>query len=171
MSGLTSLPRPTRREALVSIAAVGFSASALQSQQSLKPVTFPQKDYALLGDLVDLIVPASDTPGAKEAGVHAVIDEEIADKTLILNLLQAGFQNLRMMGFESMSQADQISLLTRISKSSGEDREFFETLKCLTLDVYYSTEIGLVRELGYKGNTYLTEFPGCTHQHEIEDIA
>ena len=31
----------------------------------------------------------------------------------------------------------------------------------MTIDGYYTTETGLVQELGYKGNTYLSAFPGC----------
>ena len=40
------------------------------------------------------------------------------------------------------------------------------TRKDLTIDHYYATEVGLVKELGYQGNTYLAEFPGCEHQGE-----
>ena len=80
-----------------------------------------------------------------------------------------GLERLRESGFESMTSQQQIDTLTRISESSEADREFFETLKNLTIDAYYSTEVGLVQELGYQGNTYLAEFPGCTHEHDIED--
>jgi hypothetical protein len=36
-------------------------------------------------------------------------------------------------------------------------------IKDLTIDGYYSSLEGLVGELGWKGNTYLPEFKGCTH--------
>jgi gluconate 2-dehydrogenase gamma chain len=39
---------------------------------------------------------------------------------------------------------------------------FFRTLKNLTADGYYTSHAGLVEELGYKGNTMLTQFPACT---------
>jgi hypothetical protein len=34
----------------------------------------------------------------------------------------------------------------------------------MTVEAYYSTEIGLAQELGYQGNSYLREFPGCQHE-------
>ena len=38
---------------------------------------------------------------------------------------------------------------------------FFRLLKNLTADGYYTSRIGLVDELGYKGNTALAAFPAC----------
>ena len=36
-------------------------------------------------------------------------------------------------------------------------------MKSMTADGYYTSQIGLVQELGYKGNTVLPSFPACTH--------
>jgi hypothetical protein len=33
----------------------------------------------------------------------------------------------------------------------------------MTADGYYTSRVGLVDELGYKGNTVLAAFPECTH--------
>jgi hypothetical protein len=49
--------------------------------------------------------------------------------------------------------------LQALSTDSG----FFQTMKDLTIDGYYSSEQGLVQELGFKGNTFRASFPGCTH--------
>ena len=38
---------------------------------------------------------------------------------------------------------------------------FFRLLKNLTADGYYTSRVGLVDELGYKGNTVLLAFPPC----------
>ena len=160
--------RTTRREALVSIAA-GLSATSLPAQQAYQPTTLSKAEYELLGTLTDLILPPSETPGARAVGVHAMIDEDLADDDSAAGMLRKGLERLREAGFETMEPQQQIDTLTRISGASGEDREFFETLKGLTIDAYYSTETGLVQELGYKGNTYLAEFPGCPHEHAIED--
>jgi hypothetical protein len=40
--------------------------------------------------------------------------------------------------------------------------KFFRLFKNLTADGYYTSRVGLVDELGYKGNTALAEFPSCT---------
>ena len=39
---------------------------------------------------------------------------------------------------------------------------FFRLLKNLTADGYYTSRVGLLDELGYKGNSALPEFPSCT---------
>ena len=39
---------------------------------------------------------------------------------------------------------------------------FFRLLKNLTADGYYTSRVGLLDELGYKGNTALAAFPSCT---------
>lgn len=40
---------------------------------------------------------------------------------------------------------------------------FFLTLKQMTVDGYYSSEVGIHQDLEYQGNTYVAEFPGRTH--------
>ena len=44
-----------------------------------------------------------------------------------------------------------------------ELEQFFARLKLMTLDGYYTSAIGIHRELQYKGNAVLSEFPGCSH--------
>jgi len=69
--------------------------------------------------------------------------------------------------FAAASEADQVKLLTEISKNERApqtvEERFFRTVKGATIDGYYTSEIGIKKELQYKGNTYLKEFVGCTH--------
>lgn len=44
----------------------------------------------------------------------------------------------------------------------GASIEFFSTLCKYTADGFFTSEIG-IKYLGYIGNTYLNEFPGCPH--------
>ncbi len=39
----------------------------------------------------------------------------------------------------------------------------YRLIKEITVRAYYTSRAGLVDALEYKGNAYLTEFPGCTH--------
>lgn len=162
------MPQTTRRQALVSIAA-GLSVRALPAQGAYEPVTFSEEEFDLLGIVVDMILPASETPGAREVGVHAMIDEDLAKSSDPLGTLRKGLAVLRAEGFADMNMAERVDVLTRFEGGSGENKDFFETVKGLTIDAYYSTEVGLVQELGYQGNTYLDEFPGCTDDHKLED--
>ena len=45
----------------------------------------------------------------------------------------------------------------------SESKVIFARLKLMTLDGYYTSAIGIHRELQYKGNAVLAEFPGCRH--------
>jgi len=62
-----------------------------------------------------------------------------------------------------------LPLTGRLSEQVGERRRRTETpldssfarMKRLTIFGYYTSEIGLLKELGYKGNQALPEFPGC----------
>ena len=69
-----TLPESTRREALISIAFVGVAAQALDAaDHGLQ--AFAADQFRLLEQLVDMIIPDSDAPGARKAGVAAMIDE------------------------------------------------------------------------------------------------
>ena len=165
-----SIQRPTRREALVTItagaAAAGgaiVGAGALAQAPAYRPVVFSAGDFKTLTALVELIIPTTDTPGAAAAGADRYIDEEAVMRPEARNALQAGLGLLHEAGFEAMDERARARLLTEWSEAGGEKGAFFKTLKDMTIDGYYSSEIGLVHELGYKGNTFLAEFPGCRH--------
>jgi hypothetical protein len=45
-------------------------------------------------------------------------------------------------------------------ESLSQSVEFFSLLRNLTADGFFTSKIG-IKYLGYKGNTFLLEFPGC----------
>lgn len=174
----------TRRAALLTIA--GAAATPLFSQQhaghamaettapglpSYEPAFFKQADYAVISRLADLILPPTDTPGAVDAHVPFHIDQQVAasrelqnEFALGLQLLQAEAQNAGVADFTALSEAQQVALLTTMSQDPASlQGHFFTTMKELTVDWYFRSEEGLVKELGFHGNTFRTEFPGCTH--------
>jgi hypothetical protein len=69
--------------------------------------------------------------------------------------------------FANASVEQQIELLKEISKNERSpqtvEERFFRTIKYATIDGYYTSEIGIKKELQYKGNAFLKEFTGCTH--------
>ena len=40
-------------------------------------------------------------------------------------------------------------------------------MKELTIEGYYRSEAGMYEELGFAGNTFLSEFDGCTHEAHL----
>ena len=167
----------SRREALRSLA-VGALVPALSAQHSHPgepllqiavppaPKNMPAEDFKLLGQLVDVIIPPTDTPGALAAGVPVFIDRAAGRLPATATALREGLASLRASGFQEATSEQRIALLQALEASSDP---FFKLIKNFTIDGYYTSRDGLTKELGYHGNTFLTEFPGCTHPEHHAD--
>ena len=132
--------------------------------------------------LTELIIPATDTPGAAAAGVNRFIDGVLhrapaAERDAFLRGLtwiDARSRALYKKEFTAAAPADQTALLTSIADAAGtpaaRDRtgvEFFRAIKSMTIDGYYTSEIGMRQELGDDGQLFHARFEGCTHrEHE-----
>lgn len=163
--------QPTRREALVQITAGTAASAALASvsaralaQATYTPQALTREQFNVLSVLVDMIIPATETPGAGALGVHRMIDEALAERDDPPETLVEGLNNLAASGFVDLEEAARVKLLEEYSQATDARGDFFQAVKGLTVDHYYSTEVGLMDELGYDGNTALNEFPGCTHE-------
>ena len=157
-----AMPRSTRRQALVGLAAGAVAARAADHN----PNTLTGPRYEALLGAVDTIIPETDTPGAAQAGVAKMIDEDAAGGSWRWDLDEA-LDRLMADGFSDSNDIGRQAILADYMNATDERRAHFKLLKDLTVDYYYSTEIGLAEELGYKGNTYLAEFPGCTHPEHL----
>ena len=156
----------TRRAALLTIAGAAVTPLLAQESggQSFQPVFLKPSEYAVVTRLVDLILPRTDTPGAVDAQVPYRIDQEVAVSVASQAIFKTGLQYLADKDFVSLSEAQQVELLEAMCDATGSPQaQFFETVKGMTVDWYYRSEEGLVKELGFHGNTFRTEFTGCTH--------
>jgi hypothetical protein len=160
----------SRRDALRALAA-GAMVPALQAQhrhsEELLQIAAPPKaknlsteDLESVTRVVDLIIPRTGTGGAADAGVPFYIDRLIGQRAGLGPRIQAGLAELKAAGFFTANPEEQIAQLKRLDAQSDP---FFQLMKNLTIDGYYSSKEGLVHELGYHGNTYVREFVGCTH--------
>lgn len=136
----------------------------VQIATAYRPSNLSGEQFKLVRTLVEMIIPTTDTPGAAGAGVDRIIDERLTEDREIRDRFRKGLALLDAEKFFLLDEDGRVEMLTEFSNSEGERGEFFTLLKDLTIDGYYSTEIGMVRELGYRGNTFLEEFPGCTHE-------
>jgi hypothetical protein len=135
------------------------------------PAYFSQGDYDTLSKLVDLIIPRTDTPGAVDAGVPHWIDRQVGAKPELQERFKEGLayladqaHTMNRSSFTSLTDQQQVAILQALSTDPDSAKSgFFRTVKDLTVDSYYKTEAGLVKELGYHGNTFNASFPGCTH--------
>ena len=130
--------------------------------------------YATLEALVETIIPADErSPGAKDARVADYIDLLLSesDDTLTLQWL-GGLEELDEEAatrfgqpFVKLQPAQAESLLTDISrnelKPQTPSETFFVMAKQATIHGYYTSEIGIHKDLHYKGNQLLAAFVGC----------
>ena len=137
---------------------------------------FNAHEIATVAAISELIIPADeDSPGAVAADVPAFIDLMISESTAdVKRLWHEGLVAIDKMSHEKFSTAfinanadQQDRLLKAISKNEYNARSieerFFVAIKGLTVDGYYTSQIGIHQELHYKGNAYLKDFVGCTH--------
>jgi hypothetical protein len=136
-----------------------------------EPTFFQPSEFSTLEELSERIIPRSDTPGAKDAGVALLIDKAIVANPARGPEYRAGIADLNQLAvatygkdFAALSAEQQIALLTPLSLDGTTPLgRFFAMVKDMTIDAYYKTEAGLKTELGWHGNTFLMEFPGCDH--------
>jgi hypothetical protein len=144
------------------------------------PSVLSARQMETVGTLVELIIPTTETPGAKAALVDRYIDGVLGTATPdIRKQFLAGLEwvdtrsrALFKVPFNEATPDQQTDLLTRLSREgSTEDAvgtQFFTAIKAMTITGYYTTEIGLKQELGNDFPMVMPFFEGCDHpEHQI----
>ena len=170
---------PDRREALKIMGAIGttcafpFASNELYGQHVHPPPGasavygpprfFTAEEMATVSRIADLIIPPTETPGATQAGVPDYIDYVVDSNEEWRKLYRDGIAWLHGERFDAMPETDQAALLERYIDRPGDELpvRFFRALKSMTADGFYTSEAGLVQDLGYKGNTVMASFPSC----------
>ena len=84
----------------------------------------------------------------------------MARQHLHRSLRQALISSARPRSRKKFSTSSPTARICKKDPSLGQGIEFFGFLRKLTADGFFTSEIG-ISYLGYIGNTYVTEFPGC----------
>ncbi len=140
------------------------------------PKFFDAHQYKTLQALCETILPAdADSGGAIEAGAPEFIDLLTSENDHYQSVLGGGLKWLDATctsrygnAYLDCTAAQQKEILDLIAfrKNAAQDEslthavEFFSFLRNFTADGFFTSKIG-IKYLGYKGNTFLTEFPGC----------
>lgn len=129
-----------------------------------QPKFFSHEEIATLDAFTEILIPADETPGAREAHVVPFIDFVVNAAAEYEPELQDEWRNavqyLREHEFAKRSPAEQVAFVTAMSDSG---HAAYQLVKDMTVHAFYTSRVGLIDVLEYKGNAYLTEFPGCTH--------
>jgi len=127
---------------------------------------FSDAQLKLVTEMADMIIPDTDTPGAKAALVHDYIhaivadwyyDDERANFMKGLNAVDSGFLD--------GSTAVRTAIMTKLDNEQSDEKTFFEEFKELTLVGYFSSQIGAEEELRYE--QYPGPYQGCVPFEQV----
>jgi Gluconate 2-dehydrogenase subunit 3 len=141
---------------------------------SYRPKFFSSEDFRNLDVFTAILIPTDDTPGAREAHVIAFIDFVVNAAAEYAPEMQNDWRNamtwLRARRFADLAPEHQVSLVQRISEGEHaaatrqEGFSVYRLIKEMAVHAFYTSRVGLVDVLEYKGLAYLSEFPGCNHR-------
>jgi len=158
-------------------------ARPISSAEDWLPRTLTFNQDRLVTAIAELILPATDTPGATDAQVNRFIDQLLADwfdddgrERFLTGLadLEKGSRGQFGRTFLELSVSEQISLLEPLDVAAVEARieaakdvgsfeaenlPFFAMMKEMTLVGYYTSKVGMLEELGYEG--FSGSFDAC----------
>lgn len=122
--------------------------------------TFDDKQLATLADVVETIMPETQTPGAKALMVHRYIDSSLADNFTpedqkhiidLVNEIEAAAQKAHAKSFSELTAEEQLAIITDFDKAAFSEKapqpNSFRTLKSLTVGGFFITEVGQTQVL------------------------
>ena len=172
-------PPPNRRDvataalaaATIPLVRVRTAAASPPPRGFLSPAAFRTLEH-----LAEQIVPADEhSPGARAAGVAGTIDRWLAEldvrspdarkhraawKAGLGGIDREARKDHRRPYAELGPEAQRALLAGWMDHATAERREFFAALKAKVAWAYYTSEIGIHKDLGYLGNTYSADFEG-----------
>lgn len=153
-------------------------AQAKEAAVPWSPVQLTKAQGEQTAVLVDLIIPRTDTPGARDARVHEFIDLSFTIEAermkiqFVDGLDWVNDESLRRYekDFVSASETQRIELLRAISDEHENHPPeltkgafFFKDLKKRTISGYYTSREGWVEDLGRPDYVAMEKWQGCTH--------
>jgi gluconate 2-dehydrogenase gamma chain len=147
-----------------------------------RPIFFTAPEYALIERLTDLIIPADDTPGARDAGVSEFVDLMVSRDPDLQRDFRTGLSWLNTHSRKTLGRAflplnaDQQSALLeplaykkKFRPGQERGRRFFGLVREYTMMGFYTSEIGL-KELDFPGLKFYAESPSCPHKDDPEHL-
>ncbi len=135
-----------------------------------QPKFFGAEDFAALQAFTEILIPTDDTPGAREAHCAHFIDFVLqASPEQTQSPWREAMATLRAAGFHAADARDRATLVAAIS-APERDRTAshpafaaYRLIKQQNTFAFYTSRAGMIEALDYRGNSYNTSFPACTH--------
>jgi hypothetical protein len=155
------------------------TATAAVTAAAAAGLFFSAAELGLLDELTEMIIPADQhSGGARAAGVAAYLDRSLAEKDARIEDHAAEHQRFKDglarvdelaraahgASFLEVTPAQRSAILERMAVKEDDpqapEERFFGELKRATTYVYYSSRVGMIDEMEYKGNRVIREFAG-----------
>ncbi|HKP28065.1 MAG TPA: gluconate 2-dehydrogenase subunit 3 family protein [Gemmatimonadales bacterium] len=169
-----------RRDVLGLMAAIPLLRAKWEQSLPARPpdrlpaAFFTATEFQTVRILADLIVPRDDHSGsASDAGVPEFLDFVMTEWPDNQTPIRGGLawldrESTHRSGkpFREVTAGDQAAILddiaypARAKAEMAAGVEFFTRFRDLVLSGFYSSKEG-VKDLGYRGNTFVTEWKGC----------
>lgn len=145
---------------LVGGSVVGIPTNLFAQEAGAAPRFFGQSEYKLLHEIAGIIMPATDTPGAREAGVPGAIDSLMADwaapatqqeMRALLAAMATAMDNAAggpFLGAPAPRRAELFAAWDAAQFAAGNSA--YVRMKELILTTYYLSEAGATQELRYE---------------------
>lgn len=152
----------------------------------LKNIKISAEQETLLAEITDTIIPSTDTPGAKDIGLHKfvlrMVDDcsEPEEQQAFLTGLSKFDEMVKQKADDSfleLNKAQRVQVITDLDKiNSGDDKEekqksvnaFYSIVKNLTVRGYMTSEYVMTNQLYYK--MVPGKFKGCVEIKDAKDF-
>jgi len=131
---------------LASVLLSGCKADLVENDLDYELKFFDEEQFALVRQLVDVILPKTDSPAASEVKVHQVMDQFLGE--VYTEEEQGDYRKqfvafkeyLEGQNFAKQNAAEQLGILKQIGGSSEAIQQTFLNLKQQTIAYYLTTE-------------------------------
>ena len=132
------------------ISAVLSGCSNTSSSDGWIPSALTQNQLLVAADLAEVILPATETPGAKDAMVERFIDSMVYDFFTPdeRELIQTSLEDLHQSGFAELHFDEQSKFVSQFV-TVRENRNFYLLFKQTTLMGFFTSEVGATEVLQY----------------------
>jgi len=176
-------PNEVRRREVVTGLAISpatlLPVASLAAPPVWKPRLFSPAQVEMVATLAEIMIPQTDTPGARAALVHEHIDLVLSEESAEvrqrffdeLAWVDATSQQRYQLSFVRLDSQQQVDIVTAMSRPGSPGHQFFLDFRRRTVFAYYTSETGLRQELNYQGHQILESWPGCPHPDHHGDEA
>jgi hypothetical protein len=141
------------------------------------PQFFSPEDFEALQAFTEILIPTDSTPGAKEAHCAHYIDFLMmaSDGLPVQKQWRDALAALKSAGFHAADAKGRAELVAAMAQPEVDRNathpgfNAYRLIKQQNAFAFYTSRAGMIEALDYKGNSYNTVFPACTHpeHHQV----